>query len=260
MNNLNKNKLLIINFLSKLKKNNIKNFNTNKNFNKRLIQKESYDPDINDCVNLYNTIIKTKRLCVLEFGSGWSTLVIAKALYDLKKKYFKKVRKIRKQDVFCLYAIETSQKWRRITISRIPKYIKKEIKISIVISNAIMSKHKSSICSTYKKIPNCNPDFIYVDGPHIKDVKGNINNINFSKNNDFTPMSGDLLMLENIFIPGTIIYLDGRKNNFYFLKNNFKRKWKSQVDKKNDFYTFILKDDSLGIHNDRLLRFYKNGN
>ena len=71
-------------------------FLNNYQLNKRLIQKESYDPDINDCVNLYNTIIKTKRLCVLEFGSGWSTLVIAKALYDLKKKYFKKVRKIRK--------------------------------------------------------------------------------------------------------------------------------------------------------------------
>lgn len=260
MNNLSKKNSLIINFLSKIKKNNIKNFNTYKNFKKRLDQKQSYDPDINDCVNLYNTILKTKRLCVLEFGSGWSTLVIAKALYDLKKKYLQKVKKIRKQDIFCLYVIETSLKWKKITLSRIPNYIKKEIKIKIGVSNVLMSKYKNSICSTYKKIPNCNPDFIYVDGPHIKDIKGNINNINFSKNNDFTPMSGDLLMLENIFIPGTIIYIDGRKNNFYFLKNNFKRNWKSQIDKKNDICTFILKDNSLGIHNNKLLKFYNNAN
>ena len=255
----NKNKNKIINFLKDFKQNNINNFRNSENFHKRLLQNKPYDFDINDCVNLYNKIIETRRLCVLEFGSGWSTLIIAKALYDLKKKYFKKVSKIRKGDIFCLYVLETSSKFKNISMSRIPNYIKKEIKITAGVSGVIMSKYRDSVCNTYKKIPNCNPDFVYIDGPHIKDIKGHINNINFSKNDDFTPMSGDALMLENIFIPGTIIYLDGRRNNFLFLKNNFQRKWESKTDKKNDIHYFTLKDDSLGIHNDKLLRFYKNG-
>lgn len=256
-NQQNRNKIL--NFLKNFKQNNINYFGNNIKYSKRLRQNESYNYEIKDCVNLYNKIVKTRRLCILEFGSGWSTLIIAKALYDLKKKYFKKAKKIRKKDIFCLYVIETSSKWKNLSISRIPNYIKKEIKITAGVSGVIMSKYRDRICNIYKKIPNCNPDFIYIDGPHIKDIKGHINNINFSKNNDFTPMSGDALMLENIFIPGTIIYLDGRKNNFHFLKNNFQRNWKSKSDKKNDIHYFTLKDDSLGIYNDKLLRFYKNG-
>lgn len=254
-----KNKVKIINLLKNFKKNNVNNFGNAINFNKRLLQKKVYDYDINDCVNLYNKIIKTRRLTVLEFGSGWSTLIIAKALYDLKKKYFNVAKKLRKKDIFTLYVLETSSKYKNISLSRIPNYIKKEIKITAVTSSVKMSKCRDNICSIYEKIPNCNPDFIYIDGPHIKDIKGHINNINFSKNDDFTPMSGDILMLENILIPGTIVYLDGRKNNFYFLKNNFQRKWKVKTDKKNDISYFMLKDVSLGIHNDKLLKFYKNG-
>jgi hypothetical protein len=205
MINFHKNKNKIINFLKDFKQNNFRN---SENFHKRLLQNKPYDFDINDCVNLYNKIIETRRLCVLEFGSGWSTLIIAKALYDLKKKYFKKVSKIRKRDIFCLYVLETSSKFKNISMSKIPNYIKKEIKITAGVSGVIMSKYRDSVCNTYKKIPNCNPDFVYIDGPHIKDIKGHINNINFSKN---------------------------------------------------DIHYFTLKDDSLGIHNDKLLRFYKNG-
>ena len=259
MNNI-KYKNNLLDFLNQYKINKrINSVNTKQKFNNRLLQSECYNPDLEDCENLYNTVIKSRRLCILEFGSGWSTLVLAKALYDLKKKYFNTVKKLRKQDIFCLYFVETSEKWRKNTIARIPNFIKKEIKIVSIVSKVVMSKYKGRICTEFKKLPNCNPDFIYIDGPHIKDIKGSISNINFAKNNDFTPMISDLLMIENIFIPGTMIYLDGRLNNFLFLKNNFQRNWVSKYFKNKDISIFKLNDFSLGIHNNKILKFYKNG-
>ena len=69
-------------------------------------------------------------------------------------------------------------------------------------------------------------------------------------------MSGDLLLIENILIPGTIIHIDGRKNNFYFLKNNFKRNWKIFDYSKKDYFSLKLNDNPLGIYNKRVLKYF----
>ena len=41
------------------------------------------------------------------------------------------------------------------------------------------------------------PDFIYLDGPDLDKLAGNTNEINLSKNKNFTPMSCDILKIEN---------------------------------------------------------------
>ena len=94
--------------------------------------------------------------------------------------------------------------------------------IHINYSAIEISTHNNQICHFYKKIPNIIPDFIYLDGPSPLNVKGNINNIDFSKH---SVMSADILKLESILQPGCVILVDGRSNNARFLKNNFKRKF-----------------------------------
>jgi len=241
----------------------LKNFeNKNKLINKKdfknyIKNKKPYNIEINDCYQLYKTIYNKKRLSVLEFGSGYSTLVISKALYDLKKKYFDTAKNLRRGKVFELNFIETSNKFKNITLNRIPNFIKKEIKINYIVTSSNMAKINNKICTLYKKLPNCNPDFIYLDGPHIGDTKGNISGINFSKNYDYTPMCGDPIILENILLPGAIIYFDGRINNFLFIKNNLQRKWKITLDKKKDIVILELKDLPLGKLNSKLINFYK---
>ena len=44
-----------------------------------------YKPDLRDLYNLYHLIILNKRTTVLEFGTGWSSLIISLALSDLKE-------------------------------------------------------------------------------------------------------------------------------------------------------------------------------
>ena len=70
-------------------------------------------------------------------------------------------------------------------------------------------------------------------------------------------MNSDLLEIEPILLPGTIIVTDGRTANALFLKNNFQRNWKYYYDKKRDQHIFYLNDIPLGTHNEALLKFYK---
>ena len=55
-----------------------------------------------------------------------------------------------------------------------------------------MTKFNGRVCTQYKKLPLCNPDFIYVDGPDQFKVKGHINGIS-TRHKDFMPMQSDLL-------------------------------------------------------------------
>ena len=50
-----------------------------------MIYKEQYSPELIDLYRLYNLIFQNKRTTVLEFGCGWSSVIIVKALIDLKK-------------------------------------------------------------------------------------------------------------------------------------------------------------------------------
>ena len=88
-----------------------------------------------------------------------------------------------------------------------------------------MTTFKDRICTQYKKLPLCNPDFIYLDGPDQFKVKEDINGIS-TRHKDMMPMSCDILKFEYFYTPGTIIICDGRAANAKFLKDHFKRKWK----------------------------------
>ena len=46
-----------------------------------------------------------------------------------------------------------------------------------------MTLFNGRICTQYKKLPLCNPDFIYLDGPDQFNVQKKVNNINISINN-----------------------------------------------------------------------------
>ncbi len=62
-------------------------------------------------------------------------------------------------------------------------------------------------------------------------------------------MSGDLLLMESTFLPGTFIIIDGRTNNARFLKRNFSRNYEVAWDRENDITTFELVEERLGKYN-----------
>ena len=62
-------------------------------------------------------------------------------------------------------------------------------------SDVEMTRFNGRIATEYKKLPLCNPDFIYLDGPDQFKVKKNINNISTS-HKDMMPMACDILKIE----------------------------------------------------------------
>ena len=217
-------------------------------------------PNLQDLFNLWHLIVLNKRTCVLEFGSGFSSIIISSALTYLKKKNQSQVKKLRRNNPFEHFILENEKKYLNITKKRNFKY-KKIInnKINYYFSDVKMSLVNNKIVTLYNKLPICNPDFIYLDGPNQYKVKSNINGINIG-HPDMMPMNADLILIEYFLLPGTIILIDGRGANAKFLKDNFKRKWSYFYSKKNDQHLFSLNDTPIGPHNERLIKFYKKNN
>ena len=222
---------------------------------------EPHFPELNDLYNLYQYVLINRRTPILEFGSGWSTLIFSLALKELLEKFPSEIKSLRRNNLFELFVLENEKKYLNITKNRIKKFnkhlnINNPIKIKYFLSDVEMTTFNNRICTQYKKIPLCNPDFIYLDGPGQFKVKKNINGIT-TKHKDMVPMVSDILKFEYFYNPGTIIVCDGRSANAKFLKDHFKRNWKYTNDKKNDQHIFCLIDPSLGKFNDSLLSFYK---
>ena len=226
---------------------------------KKLIQDRPYYPELRDLYRLYKFIIDNKRTTILEFGTGWSTLVILSAILELDKQYLDKIKNVRKKDKFKIFVVDNESKYLNISKQRILNF-KKKIKdkknnISFLFSDVTFSKIDNQYCNIYKKIPLCNPDFIYLDGPNLFKIKNTLNNFT-NKHHDMMPMVANILNMEPFLIPGTIILADGRTANMRFLQKNLKRNWVYKHDVVNDQNILYLDEEPLGKINSNLLKFY----
>ena len=235
----------------------IKNYFKNHNLLKHLKADEtSFNPDLFDLFRIHQFITLNKRITALEFGCGWSTVIIKHALDLNKQKYKDKIIKLRKKDTFELFTVDNQKKFLKLTKKKCEKILGKKIKIDFHFSECQMTKFNGRFASEYKKIPVVNPDFIYLDGPDPSSVQSSVNNFN-TKHLELMPMSCDILKIEPFLIPGTIILVDGRTANSNFLKNNLQRKWIYKRDAVNDQSIFFLNDESLGKLNTLQLNFFK---
>ena len=145
-----------------------------------------------------HAVLKDKRTTVLEFGSGWSSLIFCLALDELNKKYFKEMRRLRRNNPFELFILENEKKYLNITKHRIVNFKKSTkfmTKINWHFSDCEMTLFENKIATQYKKIPLCNPDFIYLDGPDQFKIKKEINGVH-TGHNDLMPMACDILKFE----------------------------------------------------------------
>ena len=132
----------------------------------QMMLNKPYLPELDDLYNLYQYVLINKRTTILEFGSGWSSLIFSLALNELKNKFSNEVKKLRRNNPFELFVIENEKKYIDITKNRILKFnkylkIKKPINVKYFLSDVEMTTFKDRICTQYKKLPLCNPDFIY---------------------------------------------------------------------------------------------------
>jgi hypothetical protein len=219
------------------------------------IMKIPQPPDLRDLYRLYMFIILNKRTTVLEFGTGYSTLVMHCALLSNLNKFGLKKPFSRCKYPFTIFSLDNSRHFMKISEQRIKKYSKQIKLVKFFYSKANMTMYNGNFAVEYKNLPRVNPDFIYLDGPSQWAPGSDLNNVT-TAHSDFMPMSCDIAKIENFLTPGTIVIVDGRTANSYFLKNCFKRKWKFVHDTRNDQCYFLLIDSPLGIYNLEQLNFY----
>jgi len=207
-----------------------------------------FPPVAEDLARLHKLIRNRKPFTVLEFGSGLSSIVIADALSKNKSEFLALETKaeLRNRFMFQLFSVESDKQWIEHSESHFPQQLKEYVNFHF--SEIKIGTFNGRICHFYDNLPDIVPDFIYLDGPNPKDVKGKVNGMTF-KCDERTVMSADLLLMESILLPGTFVLVDGRTNNARFLKNNFQRNFEMKWDKEGDITTFELNEERLGKYN-----------
>jgi len=224
-------------------------------FLSKLFTKDTFKPNMFDLYRIHRFIILNKRICALEYGTGWSTIIMSHAL-KINKLNLNFKNTIRFKNPFSLTVLDDSKKYLNISKKRFEYFFGKKQNIKFYFSETKMVRFNFKYATEYKNHPLINPDFIYLDGPSLNLVKGKINNFTV-KHQDMMPMACDILNYEHFLTPGTIIVADGRTANSRFLKNNLQRKWLYRQDTTNDQNIFYLNEKPLGKINSNQLKFYK---
>jgi hypothetical protein len=205
-------------------------------------------PEIPDLARLHRLIRERKVFTVLEFGVGYSTLVIADALEKNRLDWaaLPRAPELRNRFLFQCFSVDTSPKWLQQVADRMPAHLR--TRMTFHHSTVRIGTHAGQLCHFYDNLPDIVPDFVYLDGPSPKDVEGTVNGLSFQCD-ERTVMSGDLLLMEPTLLPGTFVLVDGRTNNCRFLARNFRRDFKMTWDRDGDVTTFELVEERLGPFN-----------
>lgn len=200
---------------------------------------DTYPPVYEDLYSLYTKIRETKAINAIEIGSGYSTAVMALALFQNQLEFGSKYTStVKNKNAFKLISVDASAHFGKIALSRIPPEMISLVDIQI--RQPYLSSFQDKVCTYFTDFPSFSADFIYLDGPDPDQVSipGN-SNLSLS-DIPTEPMSGDLLRIESFMWPGTRLCVDGRGSNARFLLTNLSRNWKYNYDSGVDQHNFYL--------------------
>jgi hypothetical protein len=157
-----------------------------------------YPPDFSDFWFLYQTVRRKKPRVVLEFGSGGSTVVLAKALHDNNLEC--------PNEKGYLYSIDDQRYWADVTKSIIPPLLNDVCEVLHIPTVEI--EYEGIPCFRHSQIPDVVPDMIYLDGP------------SFTKDRQ---IAVDILDIEKKLPQSVLLIIDGRTLNTEFLRRRLSR-------------------------------------
>ena len=212
-----------------------------------------FEPNYADLARLHHLVLSRRVLSMLEFGSGFSTAILAHAFQVLHRHFAGWAKaNTRVDQPFHVHAVEEAPHYLDITRDRLGEGLAPFATVSR--SSVEMILHDNRIATVYARLPNICPDFIYLDGPSQYATDAEINGISLTTRSRM-PMAADILRIEFLLEPGTLILVDGRTANARFLKAYLKRDWKYRHDTEGDVHYFELVEPPLGPINARRLEF-----
>lgn len=222
---------------------------------------ETVDPSVTepsmpqwiDLTRLFALIRLRRVTSVMEFGCGFSTVVMAHALSLNERDHGHAVREsLRRTDPFGLHVVDDMQQYLELTRNRLQG--ESQRRVSFYLSPVQMTSFNGRICTEYQTLPNVCPDFIYLDGPSQDSAVGDVSGIS-TRHPDRLPMACDILKIEHFLLPGTLVITDGRTANARFLKSNLQREWRHEHDEEGDVHYFEMIEEPLGKWNRRQIEF-----
>jgi hypothetical protein len=214
---------------------------------------QPFQPEWPDLSRLFALIRLRHITSVLEFGCGFSTVVMALALALNEQQDGAHVREtLRRTDPFRLHVVDDMQQYLDLTRGRLNQEMRP--RVSFHLAAVQMTTFNSRICTEYESLPNVCPDFIYLDGPSQDSAIGAVSGIS-TRHPDRLPMACDILKIEHFLLPGTLIVTDGRTANARFLKANLQREWRHEHDEEGDVHYFEMIEEPLGVWNRRQIEF-----
>ena len=190
-------------------------------------------PVFTDLANMHRLVRARKPQTVLEFGSGFSTIVLAHALQMNQRE--------RPNDAPpMLHSVESSEEWMDNTAAKIPAELKELVSMSH--SKIVADELNGQLCFKFEKLPNVVPDFIYLDGPGAADVVGEVRGLSFQIGETHLrrQIVADVLLYESTFHKGAFILLDSMYPTMHFLRNHLTRSYKFRWNVISDQSSFEL--------------------
>lgn len=185
------------------------------------ISDDAIPPSYDDLWALYRQVRKQQPKLIIEYGSGYSTVVLATALAENCSGH--------------LISIDAQPEWLEHTRKMIPDAVSSFVEMrSIVPSTRTlalrppMTTGEPGSLSTMAVLSQCHyelhglqPDLIYLDGPAPGVPR------EFAVDGKpLTPVVLDLLDMEDNLAVGAVVIVDGRGMNCALLKANLSRPWK----------------------------------
>jgi hypothetical protein len=201
-----------------------------------------YGPELDDLHHLYTIARRSAVVSALELGSGWSTAVLALAIHE-NEVSFDGSYDVRHPNPFRLLSVDVSEEYSAQAVGRLPD----EVRSHVVphVTGARLVEYAGRWASLYDALPPFVADLIYLDGPEPGQVSGTSDGF-VLEDPHALPNSADLLRLEPMLWPETVIVIDGRTANARFLRANLQRSWHFLHDPYGDRTTLFLDETAFG--------------
>lgn len=168
-----------------------------------------------DLSYIHQLVRDLKPSNIVELGVGFSTLTMAHALMM--------------NGSGTVHSVDANKHWIENTRKKIPE----ELRPFVRIRHSRVRTHliNGQLCTLFDELPNVQPEFIYVDAPHGKDVEDKVHGLDFMLDDgDMVrpPVAADPLLYESTAPSTFFILVDGRDRNVEFLRRNLQGRYRYQ--------------------------------
>ncbi|MEX0696124.1 MAG: hypothetical protein WEB85_01870 [Dongiaceae bacterium] len=197
-------------------------------------------PVVYDLSNMHRIVRRRRPKTILEFGVGFSTIAMAMALHQ----NYEQDRSTHGSETTPkpgrLWSVDAGRDWIENVKNKIPDHLRPYVEFRH--SEVEARLHEGELCHMYKDLPNVVPDFVYLDAPDPRDVKGAVNGLSYTLETGGVRQvaAADLLLYESSLKRGFFMLIDARYNNMHFLHRHLKRNYRVTVNRVHNVSTFEL--------------------